>query len=470
MTTQPDAFPIYTVDGRWHVEDEAWTNWTEGFLGGLVWIIARRTGDAWWREQAERYSLLIEPRKDDRTVHDLGFLFISTWKRWFEATGDPAKWDTVVHAGRTMALRFNEKGRYLRSFVSADSCFIDIMMNVGIIFEAARATGDKDLLRIATEHCLTTRRHLVRGDGSTAHEAIFDLETGEFLRNGTHQGWRADSSWARGQAWALYGFGTAYALSGDERFLDTAERCADFFLDRTGDAIVPPNDWEEPASAASLRIICGRDRGERPVATGRSHRPTRTERNAIATRRSRSSRNCPHPSSWRWTSPPGRGSCAMASTTSAEGSASTKASCGATTSSSRPSIASSNRRGMAVHDRPDQHGHDHDRHRHHRERHGRRDSRVRAPEPRREGPHRRARRLPAPRARELEPAGDLRREAIPNDGSVPGRARQAVPSVDLPRRRRVHEGLRRGPAALPARGLRRARERGRRLACLARRL
>jgi unsaturated chondroitin disaccharide hydrolase len=246
VTTQPGTFPIYTVGGRWHVEDEAWTNWTEGFLGGLIWIIARRTGDPWWREQAEQYSLLIEPRKEDRTVHDLGFLFISTWKRWFEATGDPVKKDTVVHAGRTMALRFNEKGRYLRSFVSADSCFIDIMMNVGIIFEAARATGDEDLLRIATEHCLTTRRHLVRGDGSTAHEAIFDLDTGEFLRNGTHQGWRADSSWARGQAWALYGFGTAYMLSQDERFLDTAERCADFFLDRTGADIIPPNDWEEP--------------------------------------------------------------------------------------------------------------------------------------------------------------------------------------------------------------------------------
>ena len=118
VTTQPGAFPIYTVGGRWHVEEEAWTNWTEGFLGGLIWIIARRTGDAWWREQAEKYSLLIEPRKDDRTVHDLGFLFISTWKRWFEATGDPAKKDTVIHAGRTMALRFNEKGRYLRSFVA----------------------------------------------------------------------------------------------------------------------------------------------------------------------------------------------------------------------------------------------------------------------------------------------------------------------------------------------------------------
>lgn len=246
VRSRPDAFPIYTQDGRWHVEEEAWTNWTEGFLGGQLWIFAQRTGDAWWRERAEHYSRLIEPRKDDRTVHDLGFLFISTWKRWFDLDGDPSLMDVVVHAGRTMALRFNEKGRFLRSFAAPDSCFIDIMMNVGIIFEAARASGDPDLLRIATEHCLTSRRYLVRGDGSTAHEAIFHLDTGEFLRTGTHQGWRADSSWARGQAWALYGFGTAYGLSGDERFLDTAERCADFFLERTGARIVPPNDWEEP--------------------------------------------------------------------------------------------------------------------------------------------------------------------------------------------------------------------------------
>jgi unsaturated chondroitin disaccharide hydrolase len=90
VRTRPDAFPIFTVKGRWQVEENAWTNWTEGFLGGLVWIFARRTGDAWWRDRAEHYSRLIEPRRFDRTVHDLGFLFISTWKRWYEIDGDPA--------------------------------------------------------------------------------------------------------------------------------------------------------------------------------------------------------------------------------------------------------------------------------------------------------------------------------------------------------------------------------------------
>ncbi|HVA88584.1 MAG TPA: glycoside hydrolase family 88 protein [Chloroflexota bacterium] len=246
ITAHPDYFPLYTVEGRWRHGRETWTNWCEGFLGGMLWIFARRTGDPWWRERAEHYARLIEPRKDDRTVHDLGFLFWSTWKRWYDLTGDTQIHDVVIHAGRTLALRFNERGRYLRSFVAPESLFIDIMMNVGLIFHAARETSDPELLRIATEHCLTTRRFLVRGDGSCAHEGIFDLETGAFLRQSTHQGWRDDSSWARGQAWAIYGFGAAYLYTDDQRFLDTACRCANFYIERTPAHGVPPNDWEEP--------------------------------------------------------------------------------------------------------------------------------------------------------------------------------------------------------------------------------
>ncbi len=245
-TDHPDYFPLFTEGGKWRHAKESWTNWCEGFLGGMIWVFARRTGDPFWRERAEHYSRLIEHRQHDRNVHDLGFLFWSTYKRWHDLTGDPTHDAVVIEAGRTMGLRFNPKGRYLRSFVAPESCFIDIMMNVGIIFHAANRTGDANLLRVATEHCLTTRRHLVRGDGSTAHEGLFDLETGAFLRQSTHQGWRDDSSWARGQAWALYGFGTAYRLSGDARFLDTAQRCADFYLDRTPPHGIPPNDWEEP--------------------------------------------------------------------------------------------------------------------------------------------------------------------------------------------------------------------------------
>ena len=249
IETYPSYFPMYTVNGKWQHSGEAWTNWCEGFLGGQLWLVYEHNRDGWWREQAERYSRLIEHRKTDRAVHDLGFLFWCTWKRWYDQSGDPAVQAAVIEAGQTLALRFQEKGQYLRSFVADESLFIDIMMNVGIIFYAAQVTGDPDLWRKAIQHSQTTRRCLVRGDGSTSHEGIFDTDTGAFLRQTTHQGWRDDSSWARGLAWALYGFGTVYGFTRDPRFLQTAAACANYYIEHTPEHGIPPNDWMEPDPA-----------------------------------------------------------------------------------------------------------------------------------------------------------------------------------------------------------------------------
>src|SRR5512135_726473 len=88
VSSHPDDFPMVTERGRWKFGGETWTNWCEGFLGGELWLLYRHTGDTHWLEKAKHYSLLIEPRKTDRTVHDLGFLFWPTWKRWFDITWD----------------------------------------------------------------------------------------------------------------------------------------------------------------------------------------------------------------------------------------------------------------------------------------------------------------------------------------------------------------------------------------------
>lgn len=253
----PDFYPMYTHEGRWKHDLPAWTHWCDGFLPGMMWIFHTRAGPssdeaAFWREQAIRYSRPLEPRKFDRDVHDLGFIFMSTYYRWYCLTRDPALNEVLIQAGRTMALRFKEKGQYLRSFVSEDSLFIDIMMNVGVIFYAALETGDAKLMDVAMRHCLTTRRVLVRGDGSTAHEGLFDLQTGEFLRQSTHQGYRGDSCWSRGLAWALYGFGTSYGYSRDPRFLETAEACADFYVTHTPADGVPPWDYDAPEESRPL--------------------------------------------------------------------------------------------------------------------------------------------------------------------------------------------------------------------------
>ena len=253
----PGFCPMYTKDGKWKHEGPAWTHWCDGFLPGMMWIFHRRaeagSKDAsYWREQAERYTKPLEPRKFDTEVHDLGFLFLSSYYRWHSLTKDPALNEVLIQAGRTLAARFREKGGYLQSFIGEDSLFIDIMMNVGIVFYAARETADKRLREIALRHCFTTRRFLIRGDGSAAHEGIFDVQSGEFLRQSTQQGWRSDSCWSRGLAWAMYGFTGAYEYSRDPHFLETAQQTADYYISHTPGDGIPPWDFNAPADSRKL--------------------------------------------------------------------------------------------------------------------------------------------------------------------------------------------------------------------------
>jgi len=252
VETYPDFFPMYTVEGRWQHQGEAWTHWCEGFLCGQMWLIYQRTRDPEWRFKAEHYCRLMEHRKSDRSVHDLGFLFWPSWKRWYDVSGDQPVNEVVVEAGRTLALRFQSQGGYLCSFVALNSVFIDIMMNVGLVYYAAEQTGDDRLRRIADQHCLTTRRYLVRGDGSTAQEGIFDPQTSRFARHNTRQGWRSDSCWARGQAWALHGFAQAYEFTDDLRFLETAQQCAEYFIAQSPEhGVDPPQPYDSSAAAVA---------------------------------------------------------------------------------------------------------------------------------------------------------------------------------------------------------------------------
>lgn len=257
IENHPDQYPIYTDVGKWKLEDSAWTHWCDGFLPGLMWIFYRRCGHdrpegRFWMENAIRYSKPLENRKEDRDSHDHGFLFFSSYYRWYQATRDQSIRDVVMQAAKTLASRYNEKGQFIRSAVAEDSIFIDIMMNVGLIFYAAKELNDKRLRDIAIRHCLTTRRCLVRGDGSVAHEGTFDLETGEFLKQTTSQGYRGDSCWSRGLAWSLYGFAICSEYSRDPRLLQTAEACADYYITHTPSNGVPPWDYNAPLENRSL--------------------------------------------------------------------------------------------------------------------------------------------------------------------------------------------------------------------------
>jgi unsaturated chondroitin disaccharide hydrolase len=241
VTTYPLYTPMYTVGGRWNREGERWTNWCEGFFPGILWLLHKHTCDPQWYTLAERYTRPLEPRRHDRSVHDLGFLFFSTYLRWYHLTGDPQLRDVLIDAGGTLALR-RQKGGYLSSFVGPQSLFIDIMMNVGIVFWTARETNDDKLWQIALEHCRVSAECLVRPDGGTAHEGIFDVESGRFLWQSTQQGLKASSTWTRGLAWAIYGFTAAHRLA-SEGLASRGRKPAD---------LVPPWDFDVPSAGPIL--------------------------------------------------------------------------------------------------------------------------------------------------------------------------------------------------------------------------
>jgi unsaturated chondroitin disaccharide hydrolase len=243
--------PMYTIGGKWDAAGERWTHWCDGFYPGIMWLLHAHYGDADFRLAAEELSRRLEPRRFDRDVHDLGFLFFSTYLRWYHRDGGEHARRILIDAGRTLALR-RQMGGYLASFIGPHSLFIDIMMNVGITLWAARETGSRALREIALEHCRCTQQYLVREDGGTAHEGIFDVQTGEFLRQSTHQGWAAESTWSRGLAWAIYGFTAVFRLSGEAEFLTTARRCSGCWLRRIPSDMIPCWDFDVPAGGPQM--------------------------------------------------------------------------------------------------------------------------------------------------------------------------------------------------------------------------
>ena len=270
--------PIYTENGVWSRPSFIWTDWCPGFYAGMMWLAYERTGEAKWRAAAEAYTRRLEPRKFDRDVHDLGFIFMSTANRWHNLLPDgeaTKSWlrDLLITAGTIQSFRWKETGEdhYVYSFNGPQSLFIDIMMNIRLLFRAHQLGGSEELYRKAVTHARTTEKHLVRkagsrlvdGDGMVIHEAIFNPVRGEFRNLSTQQGYSPFTCWARGLAWALYGFTDTYLFTEDPLFLETAERCAGYYLDNTPDGGVPfwdygaPNIPDEPFDSSAAAIAAG---------------------------------------------------------------------------------------------------------------------------------------------------------------------------------------------------------------------
>lgn len=207
-------------------------DWTVGFFPGSLWYLYEGTGDATWRTEAERLMPRIEAHQHDRGTHDVGFILFCSYGNGLRLTQNPAYIPVLRNGAASLASRFNPATGATRSWDhNADRwrfpVIIDNMMNLELLLWAAEF--DPALRDIALRHADTTLRHHFRPDASCFHVVDYDPQTGAVRSRVTHQGAADSSAWARGQAWAIYGYTVLYRFTRDERYLAQARRTADFY-------------------------------------------------------------------------------------------------------------------------------------------------------------------------------------------------------------------------------------------------
>jgi len=229
-TTNPDGSVKYT-----DVHD-----WTGGFFPGGLWYLYEYTGDAKWKAAAEQWTAALEEGKYNTVHHDVGFVMYCSYGNGLRLTNNPAYKDILIQSAESLCSRYDAKVGAIKSWnpkMSWDKktmwkypVIIDNMMNLELLFYASKVTGNPKYKDIAVSHALNAMRDHVRKDYSSYHVINYDAETGKVLNSQTNQGYSDNSTWARGQAWGIYGFTMVYRETKDKRFLETARKMADFYL------------------------------------------------------------------------------------------------------------------------------------------------------------------------------------------------------------------------------------------------
>lgn len=244
-----------SIDGdsiNWHFTVPG--SWTSGFWPGILWYLYEGTKDNMWKTAAENYTQRILPVTYQKAMnHDVGFITMCSLGNGYRLTGNQEYKNALLRAADSLAVLFNPKIGTILSWPGMvkkegwpHNTIIDNMMNLELLFWAACNGGGHHLYEIACEHADTTMKYQFREDYSCYHVAVYDTITGHFVKGVTHQGLSDSSMWARGQAWAIYGYTMVYRETGEPRFLDFAKKVADVYLSRLPEDLIPYWDFDAP--------------------------------------------------------------------------------------------------------------------------------------------------------------------------------------------------------------------------------
>jgi len=228
-------------------------DWTSGFFPGVLWYLTEFYGPNKWEAPARKFTTYIEKEKTNGTTHDMGFKVFCSVGNAFRITNNVHDKEVIIEAAKTLATRFNPKTGVILSWDHSrdkwiNPVIIDNMMNLELLFEATKLTGDSTFYKIAVSHANNTMKNHFRPDFSSYHVVDYDPKTGEVLKKTTHQGYSNSSAWARGQAWGLYGYTLCYRYTKNPVYLAQAEHIAKFIFDNPNMPadLVPYWDFNAP--------------------------------------------------------------------------------------------------------------------------------------------------------------------------------------------------------------------------------
>ncbi len=260
FSVEPRNIPGGDNQGGWHCYPAGAPEWCSGFWPGILWMTYSLTGSQEVKTAAEGYTeslrrIAYQPILD----HDIGFIIGCSFGKALSLglAPDAVDYNNVVCAAAdTLATLFNPIVGTTLSWPNMravkqwpHNTIIDNMMNMDIMFRAAANGGNRLLRDLAITHARTTMQNAFQEDGTVAHVSVYDTIDGHLMARVTHQGLADTSMWARGQAWAIYGYTMAYRWTGKPVFLNFARKVTDIYLHRlaqTSDDAVPLWDMDDP--------------------------------------------------------------------------------------------------------------------------------------------------------------------------------------------------------------------------------